>query len=231
MTVTLSRTGYGNSGANGLHIIGNTAAAASPTTDTETIGTLAIDAGQSVVGVVQGTANRATVLNAANGLTRVNNGTLLIRGSNLGGAATAVGEVTLGSLTSLVQVGTSTSSTGAAGTTKDLTIVPYIVGDTNASGIGSATTASFVTYDTGGRGFRVLSTDEQNLLTLTTDTFTNTNVRYDAAGTLTLDSGNRIWNSLVDRPRRSQWKPLAPGQRRHAEYHQRRSANRRSNDR
>jgi autotransporter-associated beta strand protein len=194
-TVTISAVGLPNaSGNSGLQLLGNSAG-----NSTETIGTLAFGAGASVVGVTQANASRVTSLTATNGLTRSSFGTALLRGSSLGGQATAVGQIILGSLTGLVQVGNTTSTTGAAGTTKDLTIVPYLIGDTASGGLGSASSGSFVTYDTFGRGFRVLAAAEQNQLTAATDTFANTNVSYSptvANSVLTLDATNRTWNSL-----------------------------------
>ncbi len=130
------------------------------TNSSETFNNISLTTGSAIITSASATS-RVTTL-AASGFSRgSNNATALVRGSTLGGQATNVGRVTLVSTAGLTQVGTSTSSSGLnTGTVKDLTIVPYLLGDTSASGAGN----NFLTYDTTS-GFRALGTNEYTTLT------------------------------------------------------------------
>ncbi len=129
---------------------------------TETIGGLTIGTGSvstSQTISLSGTGTGQLVTLAASGFTRVNNSTALIRGTSLGQQATNATRLTLSSLTGLTFVGTTTANAAAPGTAKDVKIVPYLFGDTSATGTGS----SFVTYDTTG-GLRPLAATEYTTL-------------------------------------------------------------------
>jgi fibronectin-binding autotransporter adhesin len=140
-----------------LALIGNTT-----TSTTETIGGLSVGTGsRSSAGTITLSGTSASVLTtlASSSFTRVNNSTALIRGTSLGQQATNATRLTLGSTAGLTFVGTTTANGATPGTTKDVKIVPYLLGDTSAAGNGS----SFVTYDTTG-GLRPLAASEYTTL-------------------------------------------------------------------
>ena len=129
---------------------------------TETIGTLTLGSGMPIVSVTSA-ADRVTTLTAASLSRGSTNATGLIRGANLGHTvATNVARVTLGDNgASLNRVGTNTLNNGAADdATPALKIVPYLFGDTSATGTGNG----FVTYDA-ALGFRVLTASQTTALT------------------------------------------------------------------
>lgn len=139
---------------------------------TEAFGNLAIGTGYSTV-----TATATTTASTLSGIgfSRTNNGTALFRGTALGTNVAAMGQVTLSDTTGLSFVGASTLNNAASGdTTKDVKIIPYLVGDT-----GTGTGNTFVTYDD-TLGFRVLNTTNQFNSTTAT---AGTNVRLGAAQT------------------------------------------------
>jgi autotransporter-associated beta strand protein len=138
---------------------------------TEAFGDLNLGSGYSTV---TATAVTAASTLAGTGFSRTNNGTALFRGTALGQNTTVMGQVTLSDTTGLSFVGASTLNNAANGdTTKDVKIIPYLVGDT-----GTSTGNTFVTYDD-TLGFRVLNTTNQFNSTVTA----NTNVRLAAAQT------------------------------------------------
>ncbi|MBA3960399.1 MAG: autotransporter-associated beta strand repeat-containing protein [Chthoniobacterales bacterium] len=151
----------------------------------EAFGTLGIAGGTSTISVT-GTGASQTQILAGTGSSRTNNATALVRGTSLGDASTNSSRITLSSLTGLTQIGTATSS-GGAGTTKNLTIVPYLMGDTSGTGVGK----NFVTYDT-TRGLRPLDSAEQSLVTAGA---TGDNVK-SAAGANAV-TGAKTFNSLL----------------------------------
>lgn len=115
---------------------------------TETIGTLEALEGPFTVTITTA-ANRVTTLAAA-GFARNGFTTGLVRGTALGSGTTNVTRLTLADTSGLSLVGTSTSppTTGI----KNLKIIPYLLGDTSTTGLGT----TFVTYDT-TTGLRPLS--------------------------------------------------------------------------
>ena len=175
-----------------LNLIGN-----ATSNTTETIGTLALNSGNGTVTVTNGTSPRVTTL-AASGFDRSSNfATGFVRGTSLGTGPTNYAAITFSSLTGLTQIGTSTSTTGTnTGTVKNLTIVPYLLGSTSATGTAASSSAGFVTYDT-ATGLRVLGTNEYDTVSGgTIGTVTNDNVRA-TAGTNTFTAGSKTINSLL----------------------------------
>lgn len=154
-TVTVTLAGGGE-----LSLTGNGTA-----NTTETIGTLALGAGNSTV-TVGSAASRVTTL-AASGVSRTAGATALVRGTSLNqSAATNVSRITLADTSGLAFVGSNTlNNGGTADTTQALQIVPYLFGDTAVGGAGS----NFVTYDT-TLGLRVLLTGQQTTLTAASTT-------------------------------------------------------------
>jgi len=142
---------------------------------TETIGDLSIGIGSSTV-TVKATSFSSTL--AGGVFSRTNNGTALFRGTALGGSAAVMGKLTMSDVSTLTGssfVGTTTlNNAGIADATKDLKIIPYLVGGTTDTDTGS----TFVTYDT-TLGFRALSTTNQFNATVTA----GTNVRLTGAVT------------------------------------------------
>lgn len=176
-TVTVSNSGefrFNNSSTAGVSL-------------SETIGTLALGTGTGIVTLSNSAASTGSVI--AGSFSRGSNlATGLVRGTSLGNSGNNTNtRFLLTSTTGLTQIGTSTSTTGTEGTSKNLTIVPYLIG---ASAI-SSTGTEFVTYDTTG-GFRRLGDNEQSLISAAV---TGDNVKA-AAGTTTV-TGPVVWNSLL----------------------------------
>jgi autotransporter-associated beta strand protein len=139
---------------------------------TEAFGDLGIGSGYSTV---TATATTTASTLAGTGFARTNNGTALFRGTALGQNVAAMGQVTLSDTSGLSFVGASTLNNAASGdTTKDVKIVPYLIGATTGTGTGD----TFVTYDD-TLGFRVLNTTNQFNTTVTT----GNNVRFTSAQT------------------------------------------------
>ena len=159
----------------------------------ETFGTLTLGSGLGVVTLSQGSAAGSSVTLAAGAFSRGSNfATGLIRGTNLGVIASSTfGRLTISDRTGLAQIGTSTSTTGAGGTTKNLTIVPYFLGATTIGTTPQNLGTNFVTYDTGG-GLRRLGDNEQSLITAAA---TGDNVK--AAGGANAVTGTNTFNSLL----------------------------------
>ncbi len=130
-----------------------TANATASTNTSETMGILRFGAGQSTVTLNSATGNVIT-LNAKS-LDRVNQGTALVRGSNLNGStATNTSRIFFTDAPSGANfVGSGGSA--APGSTKNLGIVPWLVGNTAVGSAGN----NFLTYDATG-GLRVLATAE-----------------------------------------------------------------------
>jgi len=147
----------------------------------ESFGTLGIAAGNSTVTVL---ANTVASTLAGSDFSRTDRGTALIRGTSLGQGSTSLGRITLTSTAGLSFVGATTLNNAASGdTTKNVRIVPYLVGGTTDTDVGS----TFVTYDT-TLGFRALTTSQFN------NTATaGTNVRLTAAaGNITTATINSL---------------------------------------
>ena len=165
------------------------------TNTSETFGTLALGTGSGIVSVNQGGTGAAVNGITSTGFSRGSNfATGLIRGTNLGLTNnTNRGELKLSSTAGLTFVGASTSAAGNnTGTVKDLRIVPYLIGDSNATGTGT----NFVTYDTTS-GFRILGSSEQTTLTTGyTTAASDENVNAGTNITLTNASGIAV-NSLL----------------------------------
>ena len=163
---------------------GNTTSSA-----TENITNLAFDNGNSTV-TISSAAGMVTTLAATGNLTRANNATGLVRGSSMGIQSTNVGKIMLGTLPSGANfVGAGGAPTSATGTTtKNLAIVPWLVGDTAVGNAGKA----FVTYDNTG-GLRPLVAGELDTLTAG---YTTTGDNVSQTGTLTLTTVGHTFNSL-----------------------------------
>ena len=182
----------GNSG--GFNLVGNGATSSV----TEAVSSLKIRPGSSTVTISGTGASRIQTLTATD-LARTGNGTALIRGTSLGSAATNSTRITIGgtSGTGLTLIGTNTSSLGAvtSGTDKQLTIVPYLMGSTSATGVAT----NFLTYDINATtgGLRLLgvggATAEQSLIS---SGATNDNVKT-IAGANAVSAGAKVFNSLL----------------------------------
>ncbi|MEZ0276328.1 MAG: beta strand repeat-containing protein, partial [Roseimicrobium sp.] len=138
-TITLS----GTASTNGLAFHGP---AATSTGNVETIGTLAVNLGRNYVTLVPGTGNELQVNTGA--LTRTGNGTLLLRGDNLGGTGT-------GSTRLLVTGALTLAGSGGADGTVSKSILSWGVGDNTSTGPGSG----FLTHDA-INGMRLLTAAE-----------------------------------------------------------------------
>ena len=117
----------------------------------ETIGTVKLVSGNSTLTILPGSANNAATLTAA-GLTRTaGQGTALVNGTNLGAGAAAPGIAQLLFTTAPSFVGSTTDGGTASGTTTNLGIIPYLVGEVSAAPGGGGTATgianTFVTYN------------------------------------------------------------------------------------
>ena len=199
-TLTLSNTTNASSdritgnivlGKNGAFNLNGNGATASIT---EAVSSLKIEAGNSTV-TLGGSGTGRVVTLAASDVTRTGNGTALIRGSSLGTTISNSTRVTVGGTlgTGLTLIGTTTSNLGAVttGTDKQLSLVPYFIGSSSASGVGT----NFLTYDTNATtgGLRLLATGEQSLISSGT---TNDNVKT-ITGDNAVSSGAKVFNSLL----------------------------------
>lgn len=161
-----------------------------PTATSETIGSLR---GAGLTTVAMTTGGTLNFADATNGLKRIDGGTFLfLAGANtLGSAAasTTIGNITLGNGSSLGLLGGG----GAAGSTT-ISILPYAVFDTIATG-GSGTT--FVTY--GANGIRPLDTTaEYDANLIGAGTTENVRLAPVSTTTTTLSGGANVTvNSLV----------------------------------
>jgi fibronectin-binding autotransporter adhesin len=158
---------------------------------TQTIGSLALGTGSGIVTVTSPTGAVTTL--AASSLSRTNNSTGLVRGTSLNqSAATTVSRITLGTApTGTNFVGTNTLNNGTTtDATQALAIVPWLIGDTSATGSGS----NFVTYDS-TLGLRVLTAAEDTTLTAASTTAANPVNAVAFNGTVTA-SGLTV-NSLL----------------------------------
>ena len=179
MAVTLSTGGE-------LRMNGTNTAA---TNSTETFGTLTLGTGTGTVSINNPSTGASSDTLTASGFSRGSNfATALVRGTSLGIGAIPNSRLILTSQAGLTQIGTSTSGTGVdTGSVKNLTIVPYLIGATGATGVGT----NFVTYDT-ATGLRRLGTDEQSLVSVGA---TGDNVK-SAVGANSV-TGAQTFNSLL----------------------------------
>ncbi len=176
-----------------LNLGGELSLTGNATTDsTETIASLALGTGSSIV-TVASAASRVSTLAVTGGITRTNRSTALVRGTSLAQTvATNVSRITLGTApTGADFVGTNTLSGGATGdSTQALKIVPWLFGDTSASGTGNG----FVTYDS-TLGLRVLTAAQ--MTTLSADSSTAANPVNALAFNGTVNTSGLTVNSLL----------------------------------
>lgn len=154
---------------------------------TETIGAVAIGSGASTLSITGTGAGQLQTI-AASGLTRSSLGTALVRGASLGQQATNATRITLADTSGLNFVGATTANGAAPSTSKDVKIVPWLIGDASGTGAGS----NFVTYDTTA-GLRPLATGETTTLTAAY-ALSGENVRGFNG---TLNTADPNFNSLV----------------------------------
>ena len=171
-----------------LALIGNTTTSTSETLGALTFGTTA--GGSSGTITLSGTAGGLLTTLTAASFTRVGNSTGLIRGTSLGQQSTNATRFTLTNTSGLSFVGTTTANGATPGSAKDVRIVPYLLGDTSATGNGS----SFVTYDTTG-GLRPLAATEYT--TLSAGYTAPVNAENVRAFNGTLTTANPTVNSLL----------------------------------
>ena len=164
----------------------------------ETIGTLALYGGANTVTINKSTGTPTTsqcaFTYAAAAVTRSNQSTLLVRSQNLGDVSGAI--LATGRLTSVAAFTGADFVGGGATSGTTISIVPWVIGDTSASGTGS----SFVTY--GANGFRPLTAAEYVALATTSAVATtaNDNTSYVQAVSNSgtgLVTGAKLVNSLL----------------------------------
>lgn len=151
---------------------------------TTNLGQINIGGSGTILANTSGGANSSTILNFPN-LTRVNSGTVVFAGANLGNAAAVAG--TNNANIFLAQIGGAAPATslvgggGAAGTTT-ISILPFALGDAANTGSNFAAGTGFVTY--GANGVRLLDAVTEYNTTNNFDTAGATdNMRISAAPT------------------------------------------------
>ena len=150
---------------------------------------MALGAGSSVITITPASSKLTTLTAGAatNSFTRTSGGTALIRGTNLNQSSTTnAAQFTLGDGgASLGLVGTNPlSGGGTADATQALKIVPYLFGDTSASGNG----VNFLTYDS-TLGLRVLTAAEDTTLAANSTTAANPVNAVAFSGSITAVGG------------------------------------------
>ncbi len=129
----------------------------------------------SATSTVTITATTANSILAGGAFSRSDSGTALFRGTALGQNVTPMGQITLSDASGMSFAGTSTlNNADSTDATKDIKIIPYLVGGTSGTDAGS----TFVTYDD-TLGFRALNTANQFDTTVTS----GSNVRLAAVQT------------------------------------------------
>lgn len=157
-----------------LSFVGSAAA-----TSSEALGTLTLNGGNSFISHTAGTGQNSTLSFAS--ITRSNNGVALVRGTNLG-VAPAPGQA-------VIQVGTAPTLIGGGGTTAtNQSIIPFLYGNTSASGIGGS---SFVSYDAVTQRLLVVDPTTQmsnDILTAATTDNVNQGVDATLTGPVTINA-------------------------------------------
>ena len=145
----------------------------------ETVGTLALGSGANAVTLTQATATTTSTTLIVSNVTRSNGATAFFRGSGSLGTQ-ASGSTTSTLLTSTANPTDMIGGGGAytSGTATNISIVPYLVGDTGATGSAGPT---FVGYDVTNNSYRVLKSTEY-LANFTGATATS-NIRLSGVGT------------------------------------------------
>jgi fibronectin-binding autotransporter adhesin len=169
-----------------FQIIGNTSSNSS-----ESFGPLTVDAGNSTINLSIASGSTSTSLQAtAASLTRSNFGVLSLVGTSLGKSAAGTNGVASLTLTnSATATGALVGGGGAIGTT-NISIVPWISGETSA--FGSASVNTFVTFNS-SYGFHPLTSSEySSITTLTSGSSTTNNIEYSSGTTSTLTSATTI---------------------------------------
>lgn len=190
-TVTLNNT----AGGAGL-ALAKSAGDASAVTYTETVGALTLGAGHNVISAtssVAGATGQWTFASMAT--TNANRATTLVRGLALGSdTATQRGRIVFTAAPSGAFAGVGTTAGGNIGTTKNLQIIPFMIGDVTAAGLGN----SFVT-NTASNGLRPLDAAEYDLNPTTLTAGNNTRFTATTAvaslaaiNSLVLDSATAI---------------------------------------
>lgn len=160
----------------------------------ESIGALTAGQGSStitVAGTGSGTLQQLTVAT----FERADSATVLVRGTNLGQGSSNTGRFILSDISGLTFVGASTSSSGGAGTTKTLRVIPYMVADNTATGTGAGTGdgTGLATYDTVS-GLRPLPPNEIASLT---NTYTTAAIHENVSAYGDVQASSLAVNSLT----------------------------------
>ncbi len=192
-TVTLINTG----GTDGLRANNDR----NDASKAETVGAMTLLGGANTITLQEnasvGTSTRAMTITTAS-LARSNRATLLVRGNNLGdtgaGGVTNTGRF----VATTAPSGFDFVGGGGAFGSTTISIVPWMIGDSTATGsTAHGNGSSFVTY-AATTGFRPLTTSEYEQLVAAGGVTAANNVRYSAGADLTLsDATARTMNALL----------------------------------
>jgi len=159
----------------------------------ETVGTVTLDSGMNTITLTQGVATNTSNTLSASALVRNNNAVALVRGSTLGQSAAGTNSTffNLGTAPSAA-AGTLIGGAGTFGTSSTkIAIVPFLVGDSSASGPGS----TFVGYDP-VNGLRALATSE--FLNTLSGAGSDDNVRLASGATTVTLTGTTVNSLIID---------------------------------
>lgn len=159
----------------------------------ETVGTINVNTGASYVGMEAITASDDSDLIAAN-IVRLNNATMNVRGTNLGGSSSQENEFRIGDPTNETAFIATLVGGGGVAATKNISIVPWAIGQSTTGGLNATHMGNSLLTYAAGPGFRPLDfATEYNTIALAAAT---DNARESLATDLTGIVGKTI-NALV----------------------------------
>jgi hypothetical protein len=158
----------------------------------EQAGSLQITSGDSFISIQNTlTGGQAVGLVLSGALTRVNRSTLSIRGTNFSDATPTATSQIASVVTPVAPVGLTG---GGSEGTPNASVVPWIVGDTNAAASLSGVTAQLVTWNSSNGAFRPLNSSEY---AGAFGTATNNVQLTTSSASFTVPSGGATCNSLT----------------------------------
>lgn len=175
--ITLNNT---NAGTTGLHLTTNQAS-----TREELAGSLTLGAGHNTVTAIGSVGNAIGMITfgEAAGIVRNNRATLLVRGTSLGTSATQRGTIRVTNTTANTALDAAEVGGGGVAGTTNISIIPWIVGHSTATGEGNSFVTNVGTATTGG--LRPLDTATEYVIDSATPASGANNLRYTSTNSIT----------------------------------------------
>ncbi len=163
----------------------------------ETVGVVTLNTGAGYVGMeATSTSDDSDII--INNLVRLNNATLNVRGTNLGGASSQENEFRIGDAanqTAFIASAANLVGGNGAAASQNISIVPWAIGESTPGALAATHMGnSLVTY-VSGSGFRPLTFAEYN--TFGTQALATDNIRESLTGALAVAAGPKVVNALV----------------------------------